>query len=149
MKFLSTGSPAASAAARKRSRQTRRGERGFTLLEALCAVTILAIALSSLFAAYRSGVSGVQAGSDYASASVLAQSLMSAASVTPGAEGTLSRGRNGRFAWQVAVTAPPAASPGAVRGDRWALRSLTVTVAWPPQRQVQLNSLRVVRTIEP
>jgi hypothetical protein len=56
-----------------------------------------------------------------------------------------SQGRSGRFAWTVSV-APHTGAGGTLQQQpgHWMLHELTVTVAWPPRRQIQLSTLRLM-----
>ena len=77
-------------------------------------------------------------------ARLLAQSLLAQWSVDRALQAP-SQGRNGRFAWTVSAT--PYARAVAAEGQKagqWMLYELTVTVAWPPARQVQLSTLRLM-----
>jgi prepilin-type N-terminal cleavage/methylation domain-containing protein len=118
--------------------------RGFTLIEALAGIVILALALSVLLSAHDSGLRGATAIDDHLQARLLAQSLLAQWSLdrTPQAP---SQGRSGRFAWTVSL-APygNAVGAGDQKTDQWALYELTVTVTWLPRRQVQLSTLRLM-----
>ena len=170
MRFASTGSPAASlwsaccrlgcacrlGQAKRRpntgeprtcwvfgfasTQPTAPGSRGFTLIEALAAIVILALALSALLSAHDTGLRGATTIDDHLQARLLAQSLLAQWSLerTPQPP---SQGRSGRFAWSVTI-APYAGGTLHRQPGNWMLHELTVTVAWPPRRQVQLSTLR-------
>jgi general secretion pathway protein I len=156
MRFASIGSPVASLwnACRSGGRArhqanappatARPASRGFTLIEALAAIVILALALSALLSAHDSGLRGATTIDDHLKARLLAQSLLAQFSVQRVPQSP-ARGRNGRFTWTVAFT--PYAGTGATlpqaTGD-WKLHELTVTVAWPLRRQVELRTLRLM-----
>jgi len=120
------------------------GSRGFTLIEALAAIVILALALSALLSAHDTGLRGATTIDDHLQARLLAQSLLAQWSLerTPQPP---SQGRSGRFAWSVTI-APYADAGGTLHRlpGNWMLHELTVTVAWPPRRQVQLSTLRLM-----
>jgi general secretion pathway protein I len=121
------------------------GSRGFTLIEALAAIVILALALSALLSAHDSGLRGATALDDHLQARLLAQSLLAQWSLDRAPQAP-SQGRSGRFAWSVSM-APYAGAGGGTRqqqSDQWMLHELTVTVAWPPHRQIQLSTLRLM-----
>jgi general secretion pathway protein I len=149
MRFASTGSPVASLWSAYRSSGRARprphaGSRGFTLIEALAAIVILALALSALLSAHDTGLRGAAVIDDHLQARLLAQSVLAQRSLerTPQAP---AQGRSGRFAWTVSV-APYAGAVGTLdpKSAQWMLHEVTVTVAWPPRRQVQLSTLRLM-----
>lgn len=144
MRFASTGSPAASLwnACRRLHRSSTQpaGAHGFTLIEALAAIVILALALGALLSAHDTGLRGATAIDDHLQARLLAQSLLAQWSVDRTAQPP-SHGRHGRFAWT--VSASPHGGAGAP-AQQWMLHELTVTVTWPPRRQVQLSTLRLL-----
>ena len=150
MRFASTGSPAASwwSACRSPSRRldgtSPAGTRGFTLIEALAAIVILALALSALLSAHDTGLRGATAMDGHLQARLLAQSLLAQWSVDRALQ-TPSQGRSGRFAWTVSAT-PYARAVAAAdqKAGEWALYELRVTVAWAPTAQVQLSTLRLM-----
>ena len=57
-----------------------------------------------------------------------------------------SQGQSGRFTWTVSV-APYAGAGGSLQqtAGPWMLHQLTVTVAWPPGRRIELATLRLLR----
>jgi prepilin-type N-terminal cleavage/methylation domain-containing protein len=123
----------------------RRAESGFTLIEALAAITILALSLSVLLSAHDDGLRGATVLNDRLRARLLAQSLLAEWSQHRVHQGP-SQGRSGRFTWAVSVV-PFAGGLGAPaqEGGRWMLHELTVTVAWPPAREIKLTTLRLLR----
>ena len=85
MRFASIGSPVAwlsnacrrgLASRRCGGRRRKRAERGFTLIEALAAIVILALSLTALLSAHDTGVRGAAAIDDHLQARLLAQSLL-------------------------------------------------------------------------
>jgi type II secretion system protein I len=117
---------------------------GFTLIEALCAIVILAVALSALLSAHDTGLRGATAIDDHLQARLLAQTLLAQQSLERGPQAP-SQGRSGRFAWSVSV-APYAGAVGTLHQEpgHWMLHELTATVAWQPRRQIQLTTLRLM-----
>jgi prepilin-type N-terminal cleavage/methylation domain-containing protein len=141
---------------------------GFSLLEVLVAMSILAVAMSSLYQAYGAGVRGLSAMDQHLQARLLAQSVL--------AEQTQSRkyvpgtvkGRQGPYAWTLTIErepdraagpAPVGAAPLPGRGEQqsgpppglWALYRLGLTVTWSSAfagagakaRSFQLDTLRI------
>jgi general secretion pathway protein I len=130
----------------RRGRPRRSGAaHGFTLIEALAAIVILALSLSALLAAHDASLRGAAALDDHLYARLLAQSLLAQWSQhrTPQAA---AQGHDGRFGWTISL-APLAGAGGTPRSEngQWMLHELTVTVAWAPRRQVKLNTLRLLR----
>ncbi len=122
----------------------RRASRGFTLIEALAAIVILALALSALLPAHDTGLRGATAIDEHLQARLLAQSLLAQRSLDRVAQAP-SQGRSDRFAWSVAVV-PYTGAGGSLHQQpgQWMLHELTVTVAWSPRRQIQLSTLRLM-----
>ena len=157
MRFASTGSPAAwpwSACRRlgraQRKPDARRGKRrrgaqqGFTLIEALVAIVVLALSLSALLSAHNAALRGASAIDEHLQARLLAQSLLAQWTVSRAPQAP-SRGQSGRFAWAVSIV--PFAGDGGVPQSQpggWKLHQLTVTVAWPPNRRLELTTLRLL-----
>jgi general secretion pathway protein I len=143
MRFASTGLPAGlRSSARRRLAWRRRTARGFTLIEALAAIVILALSLSALLSAHDTGLRGVSAIDDHLRARLLAQSLL--AEWSPDRIAGPSQGRSGRFAWSVAV-APYGGPRGEKGAGQWLLHEVSVTVAWAPARRIRLDTLRLLR----
>jgi general secretion pathway protein I len=133
------------APARRRRLGRRRASGGFTLIEALVAIVILALSLSALLSAHNTGLRGAATVDDHLRARLLAQSLLAEWS-RHRAPHAPARGQNGRFTWTVSVS--PFQGAVAPKGDDagpWMLHELTVTVEWPHRRQIRLNTLRLLR----
>lgn len=150
MRFGSIGSRVASLSSvclRPRSRPQgtgKRGSRGFTLIEALVAIVVLALSLSALMSAHNTALRGATAVDEHLQARLLAQSQLAqwSQSRLPLAP---SQGRSGRFGWTVSV-APftgAGAPPPQASGD-WTLHEVSVTVTWAPNRQIRLSTLRLL-----
>jgi general secretion pathway protein I len=155
MWFASIGSPVASLwnprARRLLSlkscgrRRPRPASRGFTLIEALAAIVILALSLSVLLSSHDAGLRTATALDDHLRARLLAQSLIAEWSQYRILQGP-TEGREGRFTWTVSVA--PFDRPGDSPQQQpagWMLHELTVTVAWSGGRRVKLNTLRLLR----
>lgn len=142
MKFASTGLPDASRRAPSTEAKPADGEAGFTLIETLTALTILAIALVSLFEAQATGLRTAGSAAEYAKARILAQSLL--AETTAGWRGgALSRrGNDDGFDWTVDIARAPSGPP-ANADTKWRLHQVRVAVDWGRDRHLQLDTLKL------
>jgi general secretion pathway protein I len=122
---------------------TDSGESGFTLLEVLVALTILAIALTSLFEAQSTAIKATGATVETAQARLLAQAKLAETLVswTGGSHGR--HGTDGRFDWRVAI-APEEATWSALKSDaNWRLYRVNVKVLWAGNRNIELHTLKL------
>lgn len=114
-------------------------ETGFSLLETVVALVILAVALTTLFDAYGSGIRAVSAGNQHGRAQLLAQSVL--AEVAEPATSTVRSGRDGDLNWRIVVK--PASGDLAKASAMYPLYDVAVTVGWAPGRTIVLRSLRL------
>jgi general secretion pathway protein I len=128
----------------RRHRST--GSSGFTLIEALAAIVILALSFTTLLSAFRTGLQGADAVDDHLRARLLAQSLLAEWTQHRSLQPGQFHGRADRFTWTISI-AP--FDDGAARSrqqpDRWSLHKLTVAVAWPPRRRIEIDTLRLLQ----
>ena len=116
--------------------------RGFTLLEVLVALTILAVAIVALMQLSSQGLRLLHLSDDYQQAVVVADRVARATDVVE--EGAES-GQEGRFRWERRlrlVPVPEELTPGA--GPQLRLYALSVAVRWGRDRTLELASLRTV-----
>jgi len=116
--------------------------RGFTLLEVLVALTILAVAIVALMRLSSQGLRLLHLSDDYQQAVVVADRVARATDVVE--EGAES-GQEGRFRWERRlrlVPVPEELTPGA--GPPLRLYTLSVVVRWDRNRTLELASLRTV-----
>lgn len=116
--------------------------RGFTLLEVLVAVTILALAVVALMQLSSQGLRLLHQADDYQEAVMLADRIARVAAV--GAEGVES-GQEGHFRWErraQLVPVPEALAPGTGPVPR--LYAFSVAVRWERGRALEVASLRTV-----
>ncbi len=141
MRFASIGSPAVS-----RSPRSIDPEGGFTLLETLTALAILAIALVGLFDAHALGLRGATAADHHAEARMLAQSLLADAVGANHERVVPRRGEAGRFAWT--IEAQPVKEGWAQFKSEagWQLNHVRVLVTWDAGRRVQIDTFKLGRT---
>jgi prepilin-type N-terminal cleavage/methylation domain-containing protein len=136
---------------------------GFTLLEVLAALTILAIALSALYNSFGTALRARDGATDRLAATQLAQSLLSQQILSRAIEPAVSKGRQGQYQWVIAVRPfedEPPASRGQTRSrfeqkdqerapppppDQWKLFEISITVNWPRNRSMRLDTLHLAR----
>ena len=115
---------------------------GFTLLEVLVALTILAVAVVAFMQLSSQGLRLLHLSDDYQQAVIVADRVARATDVIEeGAEA----GQEGRFQWERRVTLVPVPgelTPGA--GPKIRLYALSVAVRWGGSRRLELASLRTV-----
>lgn len=116
--------------------------RGFTLLEVLVALTILAVAVVAFMQLSSQGLRLLHLADDYQQAVVVADHVARAIDVIgEGAEA----GQEGPFRWERRVSLvpiPEELTPGA--GPQLRLYALSVAVRWGRNRTLELASLRAV-----
>jgi prepilin-type N-terminal cleavage/methylation domain-containing protein len=148
MRFASTGLRDGSRLPRSTDRRQDNGMAGFTLLETLTALTILAIALVSLFDAQMRGLRAAGAADSYAQARLFAQALL--ADTVSGWKGPLvsRRGHEGNYDWAIEVAPAGDAWADITSKARWKLNHVRVIVAWDKDRSVVLDTLKLGRANE-
>jgi general secretion pathway protein I len=121
---------------------------GFTLLEVLVALTILAVAIVAFMQLSSQGLRLLHLSDDYQQAVIVADRVARATDVI---EEGADAGQEGRFQWERRVTLVPVPEeliPGA--GPRLHLYALSVAVRWGGSRTLELASLRTVtQTVAP
>ncbi len=116
-----------------------RGEAGFTLLEALIAFAIAALALAALLQGALTGLRATQAATRTEEALARARSRLAALGATPIAPTDRRGDDGGGFAWRLRVV--PAATSGGLT-----LFNVTVVVGWRDggtPREVRLETQRL------
>ena len=120
-----------------------RGDGGFTLLETLTALVILAIGLTALLQSHGGAARVTGTTEDYAYARLIGEKVLSETlgtwrGGTYGASGT-----EGRYGW-VAEIKPEAAAWAKTSTEKgWALYRVDVKVNWPGARNLQLATLKL------
>lgn len=118
-------------------------ESGFTLLETLVALTILAVAMTSLFRAHSNSLRATGIADDMAGARLLAQAVLSEELGNWQGGPRSNNGTAGNYSWQVRIE-PETASWSALKSQQaWRLYRINVTVAWAENRQFALNTVKL------
>lgn len=127
-------------APQSRPKPSSPGERGFTLLETLVALTILSLSVAVLFGIFSQGLAWTRADAHAMEARVLAQSLLARAESVPPVSDLQGRERSGLW-WRIHVAPVDAQSQPAA-----GLRSETVTAAvhWMTGEREQTLALSTV-----
>ena len=119
----------------------QRGEQGFSLLEMMVAISILAMSLGALYQAVGGATKSIRVDEKYLYAVELGRSLLALNSVVE-RESEQSGETQGGFTWRVVSTAHPLEELQALKpGD---LQDIVVEVAWndaSKRRSVVLNSV--------
>lgn len=120
--------------------QTKRHSAGFSLLEMVVAMAILAISLGMMYQAVGGATRNVRSDEKYAYAVELARSLLAGNAKVP-LSGMSSKGiTNGDFSWQ--VNTAPIEMPGSFQPG--ALQDIVVSVSWPDRgssKEIILSSV--------
>lgn len=111
----------------------RRAQRGFTLLETLVAVTMLALLCGALMPLFQQGLTLLERGDRHGRAVLLAQGLLES-QVAAGGSAEPQSGQSGGFEWEVSREAYDASTDGGPPLDAetatWRLARLVAQVRW-------------------
>lgn len=136
---------------------------GFSLLEVLAALAILAMALSALYNSFGTAIRSRDAATHRLAATQLAQSLLSQQILSRAIEPAVSNGRLGQYQWEIAVTPfedERPASPRQVQSrvvqkdegrtappppDQWKLFQISIVVNWSRNSSMRLDTLHLAR----
>ena len=118
---------------------------GYTLVEVLVALTILAMALTVLLRMFSLGLASIDLSTDYTTAVVIAENQLAAFDTQPSDAGT-TRGRSGKFIWtRTAEVYHPPGSPDEAEPGVSAYQ-VSVIVEWPGARvprRFDLTTLKI------
>jgi general secretion pathway protein I len=123
----------------------RTHDQGFTLLEVLVALVVLATTVVAVLQLFGGGLRLARAASDHSDAALLASAKLADLEPGPLTEGT-TEGTEGPFRWTRRVTLEPALLPvEPVAPDAIGIRlaRVNVEVRWGQTRRVELVTLRV------
>jgi general secretion pathway protein I len=124
-------------------------EGGFTLLEVLAALVILALSMGALLQLFSTGLRGLGAAEDHAMASLLAESWLEGLGAGRAIEeGEASGIFDARYSWR-AVVRPLVLDERADRAAAWPVTAyeIELSVLWDEgraQRSLSLSTLRLV-----
>jgi prepilin-type N-terminal cleavage/methylation domain-containing protein len=120
------------------------GERGFTLLEVLVALVLLATVAVAVLQVFGGGARLLRASGDHLGATILAGAKLDEIGAGPLQEG-VTEGTEGSYRWTQRVSldeAPPAGDPVSPETGRVRLARVTVAVEWGRSRRLELATLR-------
>ena len=141
--LMDSGPPAA---VRRDKPRTPGGSHGFTLVEVLVAVVILAFSFGALMQLLGTGLRGLNAAQDHVRASLLAENWLAGLAVDqPLAEGQQSGTFDDRFHWRATLRPPAIDERGDLSG--WPVRAYEVelVVLWDEGDRQQNLSVTAVR----
>ncbi len=119
------------------------GIRGFTLLEILVALSILAVALGAILQSFSSGLRSLGAAETHALALMHARSQLAKVGPLIPLEPGERTGAAGEFEWTVSVRLFESQEGDPVLDAALVPYQLDVTVTWPGGGQVGLTTIRV------
>jgi general secretion pathway protein I len=118
---------------------------GFTILEVLIALTVLAMSISVLLAVFSQGLDRAHANGLRAQARDFAQALLAREETTPAKSLVDSNGQSGALSWQVRLL--PFGSSEDRDAWQFAPMTLTATVRWQDHGRAQSLSLSTLRLL--
>jgi prepilin-type N-terminal cleavage/methylation domain-containing protein len=141
MKFASIGTPAAS----RSRRDGRKGQAGFTLLEALVALALV-LAFAAVLGPHLSQARRIMHHAEgRVAAQVLLRSLLDAPFDRSGLANTSRKGEANELRWRIAAEPVLAAAPGAPDQPRWLPYRVTASVAWGSDQVITAETIRLGR----
>lgn len=118
---------------------------GFTLLEALIAISILALSLSVLLPSHSAGLRALAAVDEHQQARLLAQSILAEWSHGRAMRVGTIHGSFDKFAWSLSTAPLEDERAQNARAGGWLLYRLVLVVSWDRNRQIELQTLRMGR----
>jgi prepilin-type N-terminal cleavage/methylation domain-containing protein len=141
MKFASIGTPAAS----RSRRDGRKGQAGFTLLEALVALALI-LAFAAVLGPHLSQARRIMHHAEgRVAAQVLLRSLLDAPFDRSGLANTSRKGEANELRWRIAAEPVLVAAPGAPDRPRWLPYRVTASVAWGSDQVITAETIRLGR----
>jgi general secretion pathway protein I len=130
---------------RRLAARARRAASGFTLLEALIAIVVLALSLSALMPSHNAGLRSLVTVDDHLRARLLAQSVMAEWSHNRALRPGTIEGGYDKFAWTLSIAPLEAPAAQGAPANAWTLYELVLRVSWPRGRQIELHTARMGR----
>ena len=141
MKFASIGTPAAS----RSRRDGRKGQAGFSLLEALVALALV-LAFATVLGPHLSQARRIMNHAEgRVAAQVLLRSLLDAPFDRSGLANTSRKGEANELRWRIAAEPLLVAAPGAPDQPRWLPYRVTASVAWGSDQVITAETIRLGR----
>ncbi len=141
MKFASIGIPAAS----RSRRDDRKGQAGFTLLEALVALALV-LAFAAVLGPHLSQARRIMSHAEgRVAAQVLLRSLLDAPFNRTSLANASRKGEAGELRWHIVADPVLAAAPGAPDQPRWLPYRVTASVAWGTAQVITAETIRLGR----
>ena len=117
--------------------------RGFTLLEALIAIVILALSLSVLMPSHNAGLRALAAVDEHLQARLLAQSVLAELPHDRTLRTGTTEGNFRGFAWTLSISPLEDQQPRGGAAGGWVLYRLALVVSWRRNRRIELQTLRM------
>ncbi len=126
------------------SRCTQSDQRGFSLVEVLCAMTIAALALVVLFRGLGQSQTAALYMEQHLGARLLAQTILEDERIAATTEVGRRQGDSGNFSWQLEIAPTTIDGVGDLPSSHRLYR-LVAEVAWSPRGKVRLETLKLGR----
>ncbi len=126
------------------SRCTQSDQRGFSLVEVLCAMTIAALALVVLFRGLGQSQTAALYMEQHLGARLLAQTILEDERIAATTEVGRRQGDSGNFSWQLEIAPTTIDGVGDLPSSHQLYR-LVAEVAWSPRGKVRLETLKLGR----
>jgi len=138
MKFASIGTPAAS----RSRRDGRKGQAGFTLLEALVALAVV-LAFAAVLGPHLSQARRIMVHAEgRVAAQVLLRSLLDAPFDRSSLAKASRKGEASELRWRIVAEPALAAAPGDPDQPRWLPYRVTASVAWDSDQMITAETIR-------
>ncbi len=126
------------------SRSTLSDQRGFSLVEVLCAMTIAALSLVALFRGLGQSQSAALYLEQHLGARILAQSILEDERMAPTTEIGKRQGDSGAYSWTMEINATSINGVGTLPASHRLYR-ITTEIKWQPRGSLRLETLKLGR----
>ena len=120
-----------------------RHEKGFSLLETIVALAILAFAMSALFENFSGSLKATRTSDRHLNAKVLASSLLNEFEGHTQAKFGSKKGEYEGYKWSVKVAPAKGKIAQSGNNEQWTLYNITVEVFWEKNGRLQLSKLKL------